>query len=391
MLSAMPSVGFPIVDFDALCLDDDVFPVFEPRVFQAVPSTSSSSRSRKPAACVGFTHGGSDLDLSSLAVGYGHKCALLQQQQQNASPSVSRRDSATGISAEFDAMMRDTAFACSDDHLGLESVRSSVADVECLFTMSALDSPLFHPHPQPGAGPAALGSIDEYKSDTSTMSRVRGRVAPLPIPEIPSFDFDELEMLEALRGVSSSPPEPPRSEPHDERAFGPLAPTAIVRATAAAARASAKAAKPIVMSPPSPDPSEWSSSSEASTPTRPRLVMSPARQSSSPACKRRTVGAATNARHASQRKHVCVDCGSRFQCKSKLDRHALIHTGSRPFPCFCGKAFNQKSALKNHTRRHVRKGTVPVGCNHVHDGLNEFTYDELAEGGAFDELDRDSE
>lgn len=55
------------------------------------------------------------------------------------------------------------------------------------------------------------------------------------------------------------------------------------------------------------------------------------------------------------RRHVCHECGSRFLCQSKLNRHMLTHTGDRPFICGeCGDDFNQRPALKLHTfRRHV--------------------------------------
>ncbi|WAR24685.1 ZN165-like protein [Mya arenaria] len=47
-------------------------------------------------------------------------------------------------------------------------------------------------------------------------------------------------------------------------------------------------------------------------------------------------------------RHKCPLCEKRFKVPSKVVRHMRIHTGEKPFKCFCGRAFNQKPALKNH-------------------------------------------
>ncbi|OBS63432.1 hypothetical protein A6R68_07986 [Neotoma lepida] len=52
---------------------------------------------------------------------------------------------------------------------------------------------------------------------------------------------------------------------------------------------------------------------------------------------------------ASQRRHVCVDCGRRFTYPSLLVSHRRMHSGERPFPCpECGMRFKRKFAVEAH-------------------------------------------
>ncbi|XP_039740448.1 zinc finger protein 688 isoform X2 [Pteropus medius] len=52
---------------------------------------------------------------------------------------------------------------------------------------------------------------------------------------------------------------------------------------------------------------------------------------------------------ASQRRHVCADCGRRFTYPSLLISHRRMHSGERPFPCpECGMRFKRKFAVEAH-------------------------------------------
>ncbi|CAO2583390.1 Zinc finger protein 764 [Lemmus lemmus] len=52
---------------------------------------------------------------------------------------------------------------------------------------------------------------------------------------------------------------------------------------------------------------------------------------------------------ASQRRHVCMDCGRRFTYPSLLVSHRRMHSGERPFPCpECGMRFKRKFAVEAH-------------------------------------------
>ena len=54
----------------------------------------------------------------------------------------------------------------------------------------------------------------------------------------------------------------------------------------------------------------------------------------------------------------CMECGKSYYCKKGLRRHALVHTGERPFPCNkCDKKFRQKPTLDKHKRMHAKETT----------------------------------
>lgn len=96
--------------------------------------------------------------------------------------------------------------------------------------------------------------------------------------------------------------------------------------------------------------------------------------------RRRNKETRSNSNQNEAKNHACSLCPARFVCRSKLDRHMRIHTGDKPFGCFCGARFNQKSALKNHTRRHLKKETTPAGVDVTINGLNGFSYTSLVQG-----------
>uniref|UniRef100_A0A3Q3D9X9 C2H2-type domain-containing protein n=1 Tax=Hippocampus comes TaxID=109280 RepID=A0A3Q3D9X9_HIPCM len=49
---------------------------------------------------------------------------------------------------------------------------------------------------------------------------------------------------------------------------------------------------------------------------------------------------------------VCHICGKDKKCRSQLARHAIIHTGERPFACdLCSARFNRQGNLQQHRKR----------------------------------------
>jgi len=58
---------------------------------------------------------------------------------------------------------------------------------------------------------------------------------------------------------------------------------------------------------------------------------------------------------------VCTECGKTLSCKSSLNKHKLIHSGTKPFRCDkCGKRFVQSGHLRRHLQTH--SGIKPFPC-----------------------------
>nr|XP_033816824.1 zinc finger protein 436-like [Geotrypetes seraphini]XP_033816825.1 zinc finger protein 436-like [Geotrypetes seraphini] len=69
--------------------------------------------------------------------------------------------------------------------------------------------------------------------------------------------------------------------------------------------------------------------------------------------------------HTGAKPFWCTLCGQHFRQATHLERHYLIHTGERPFPCpDCGKGFRDTSDLLKHQRVHT--GEKPYQCAVCH-------------------------
>ncbi|XP_045181210.2 zinc finger protein 492-like isoform X1 [Mercenaria mercenaria] len=66
-----------------------------------------------------------------------------------------------------------------------------------------------------------------------------------------------------------------------------------------------------------------------------------------------------NTENEIKKKHACKICGKRFEKKSKIERHLVVHTGEKKYFCeLCGKGFGFRESLKEHLKRMHKDGKV---------------------------------
>ncbi|GIY61572.1 hypothetical protein CDAR_232221, partial [Caerostris darwini] len=80
-----------------------------------------------------------------------------------------------------------------------------------------------------------------------------------------------------------------------------------------------------------------------------------------PAYKLQKIVKPSTTEHPRNKGFSCNVCGKRFQTRTDLERHILIHNEKKPFSCdICGKKFSRKDALSKHASVHT--GKEPFSC-----------------------------
>jgi uncharacterized Zn-finger protein len=86
--------------------------------------------------------------------------------------------------------------------------------------------------------------------------------------------------------------------------------------------------------------------------------------------------AASTADKENSPRHHCAHpgCGKVFPSKSRLQRHAVIHTGAKPFVCLypeCERTFSRRDNMLQHYRTHICAFPPGVRSMRVARGLEE--------------------
>lgn len=64
--------------------------------------------------------------------------------------------------------------------------------------------------------------------------------------------------------------------------------------------------------------------------------------------------------------YLCAECGKGFKNKCTLKKHAIVHTGQKPFACSeCPKSFARKGALSVHMTIHREEKHVCLICGTI--------------------------